>query len=250
MLGGLITTKHFITVIGIAGVWTALDHYLQWLQFQKSYEEELKELDYKYIDLSPYNVLLGHDENLNPIHVNMKKCTHIIITGLSGTGKTGMLRTIISNLNNNADVVLCNAFKEDFQGIEIKRFIRGPKDTTIFLKNIYENLYKRDRPLYIIIEELATLRDATTLKIIYELLCVARHYNIFLIALVQEALKENIKAKSLFNCRVAFRCVDDSGFKSALGTDFKENLKHREFILRSNEGFIKGKTYTFKDFEA
>ena len=214
----------------------------------KPLREELLDIEdndnYKYIPLSPYQLVLGYDDNKENLIANMIDKPHLLITGLSSQGKTGMLKVIASNSSHNADIVVCNAFMEDFKGIRNVRYIKGIKDTLTYLNNIYKDIYKRERPLYIILEELATLRDATTIKIIYELLCVARHYNIYIIGVTQESLKSELKFKSLFNSIVSFAMVD--GYAPALGVDYVGELAKREFVWRSEKGLIKGHTFTIE----
>ena len=105
-----------------------------------------------------------------------------------------------------------------------------------------ENLYRREKPLYIVIEELGTIKNKYLIAKIQELLCIARHYNIFIIGVIQIATKEELKFKSYFNARLSFRQLDDSAYRVVLGTGVEENLSKQEFVLVSDDKYV-GRTY-------
>ena len=201
-------------------------------------------LNYRYVPLSPYQLLLGYGDDKELLIADMKSRPHVLITGLSEQGKTGMVKCITTNLIPNADVIVCNSFRDDFAKIKGVRYVKGTKDTLTFLNNIHKDIYRRERPLYIVLEELATLRDKKTIDTIYELLCVARHYNVYVIGIVQESLKSEFKFKSLFNTRISFSMPD--GYVSSLGVDYTGELAKREFVWRSEKGLIKGHTFTIE----
>ena len=172
----------------------------------------------------------------------MQECPHLLITGLSGQGKTQMVKTIIKNLQGSADVILINAFKNDFKGYT-GRFIVGEENVLIFLKGLLEVKFERSRPMYLMIDELLTLtKNKEINKILMELLAAARHYNIFIVGVAQEGTKENLKFKNLFNARVCFKLIEDSSYKAILGCSVEEQLTKQEFYLYSN-GLYKGRTF-------
>lgn len=200
-----------------------------------------KDLNFENHELKETELLLGHDSRARPITADMKKCPHLLVTGLSGQGKTGLLKCIISNLTN-ADIVLCNGFIEDFEGYRIPKLL-GEKNILIFLKSILDKPYWRERPFYIVIEELATIKDKELNNVIKELLCIARHYNIFIIGIIQIATKEELKFKSYFNSRCSFKQLDESSYKVALGCNVDGELSNREFYFYS-DNLYKGRTYS------
>jgi DNA segregation ATPase FtsK/SpoIIIE-like protein len=204
-------------------------------------DKAAKDLNFISYKLKETELLLGHDSRARPITADMKKCPHLLVTGLSGQGKTGLLKCIIRNLTN-ADIVLCNGFIEDFEGYRIPKLL-GEKNILIFLKNILEKPYKRERPFYIIIEELATIKDKELNNVIKELLCIARHYNIYVIGIIQIATKEELKFKSYFNSRCSFKQLDESSYKVALGCNVDGELSNREFYFYS-DNLYKGRTYS------
>lgn len=204
---------------------------------------ELK--NFSKINLSPNECLLGYNYNGNII-VNMEITPHILISGLSGQGKTQMAKTIIKNLEGKADIVLLNAFRGDFKDYK-GRFITSTEGILNFLKNLLENKMERSRPLYVILDELLVLvRNKEITKILTDLLAVARHYNIFIIGIAQECTKENLKFKNLFNARVCFKVLEESSYRVILGCTVQEQLQKQEFYVYSN-GLYKGRTFNNLD---
>lgn len=209
--------------------------------------ENLEQQDYKNLILSGHELLLGYNYD-GEIIVNMRSTAHLLLSGLSNNGKTGLLRVMIKNLqyNNNTDIILCNAFKDDFRDFKDIRHITTEEEIKVFLSTILDNPYRRERPLYIILEELMTLRDKKLLDIIKQLLATARHYNIYIIGVIQVATKENCVFKDLFNARVSFKQIDNSSYRVALGVSVDKELAQREFYVFADKGLVKGKTYNLE----
>ena len=201
---------------------------------------ELQELKYYKIQLNPYELLLGYDLKGNPLIVNIKKTPHLLISGLSGQGKTYMLKTIIKNLDTT--VIMLNAFIEDYKELNNVLHIQREEAILRRLESLLDNPYKREKPVYVFFEELATIKNKKVIQKLKELLCIARHYNIFIIGLIQISTKEELQCKSYFNARVSFKQVDSSSYQVALNTSISDTLKKREFYLFSDD-LYKGKTY-------
>ncbi|MFQ8920966.1 MAG: FtsK/SpoIIIE domain-containing protein [Clostridium paraputrificum] len=201
----------------------------------------LEEQNYKYIPTKPTELLLGYDFKGKPILADMTVNPHLLITGLSGQGKTGLLRTLITNIRD-ADVILCNCFEEDFRGFNVKR-LYGEDAILEYCQKIMEQDYWHKRPLYLVVEELATIKDKKLVNLLKEMLCVCRHYNIFIIGIIQIATKEELKFKSYFISRLSFKQLDSSSYQVVLGAGIDKGLQKREFYCLT-DGLYKGKTYT------
>ncbi len=209
----------------------------------KIYKEPLEDKLHHKIALSPYQLLLGYNYDGNII-ADMKKAPHILICGLSNSGKTQMAKTIINNLHD-ADIVLLNAFKEDFKDHK-GQFIIGDDNILEFLNSCLDGEIRK-RPVYVIIDELLVLcKNKEITKVITDLLAVARHFNIFLIAISQIGTKEQLKFKDLFNCRICMRAIEESSYRVVLGCGVDGALKQREFYLYS-DGLHKGRTFTNRE---
>uniref|UniRef100_UPI000A7A55E1 hypothetical protein n=1 Tax=Clostridium botulinum TaxID=1491 RepID=UPI000A7A55E1 len=199
-----------------------------------------QDINFKKLELKNTQLLCGYDNFGLPVVADMVKCPHVLVTGLSGQGKTGLLQCILKNIKD-ADVVICNGFLEDFKQFNYRK-IFGEEKIINFLEGLLDDPHKRERPLYIILEELATYKDKRSTKIIKELLCIARHYNIYLIGVIQIATKEELKFKSYFNTRCSFKQIDESSYRVALGCSVDSALNNREFYLYT-DNLYKCKTY-------
>lgn len=195
---------------------------------------------FKPIELSSYDLLIGYNRK-KPITVNMLNTPHLLITGLSGQGKSKCIKAMLSNLKG-ADIVLCNAFREDYAGVKAKK-LYGENFILAYISLLLENIYFREEPLYIVLEELGTIKNKKLIEKIQELLCIARHYNIFIIGVIQIATKEELKFKSYFNARCSFKQLDEAAYRVVLSTSIEEKLDKREFVLLSDDLYV-GRTYT------
>ena len=189
-----------------------------------------------------YSLLIGYQGKFikKQIIINMRKTPHLLVCGLSGSGKSKMVENAIRFKIN---VVLLNAFEDDFKSVKCTR-INGNENILNYLNSLLDNPYKRDIPLFVVIDELLTLSlDKKINKSIIDLLAVGRHYNIYIIGISQRGEKTELPYKNLFNARVCFRQVEESSYRSILGFSPKDlKLKHREFYVYSDE-ILRGTTY-------
>ena len=188
-----------------------------------------------------YVLVIGHSKGLfkTPITVDMRTTPHLLCCGLSGQGKSRCIEYAIKD----KDVILLNAFKDDFKAVKARKII-GNENILHFLENIIKEPYKRDKPLYIVIDELLVCcTDKKINNAIKDLLAVGRHYNIFIIGIAQRGTKTDLSFKDLFNSRMTFRQVESSSYQAILGCSIEDKrLNKREFILMSDDIYY-GKTY-------
>lgn len=182
------------------------------------------------------------------ITFNMQIAPHILIAGLSGQGKSKMVEYLFKDRDDIKEIYLVNAYREDFKSFNCNRI----NDTTDILKLLSEAstaLQKHPRYMehdvrYIIIDELLELsiREPKIIKELTKALAVARHFNTFFICIAQQATKEEIKCKSLFNCRITFKQIECSSYQTILGYSPEDRqLKQREFYYLSDCGTGRGK---------
>lgn len=176
----------------------------------------------------------------NPITVNMKKIPHVLCCGTSGSGKSCCVESFIRSHKN---VVLLNVFDEDFRTVKGRR-INGNANMLKFLENLVAYPYKREIPLYVVIDEVLILcADKKINKAILDLLAIGRHYGIFVIAVSQRGEKSELSYKNLFNCRICFRQVEESSYRAILGfSPDDKQLNPREFYIYGEE-ICKGRSY-------
>lgn len=196
--------------------------------------------------LDDYSLRLGYKDLkvfYKPIVVDMRITPHLLVSGLSGNGKTKMVEYAI----NHKKCVLINAFSNDFKTVKADRIIGNDKILNYF-KGLLNSMKLRDeksKPFYVVIDELLVLcMDKNITAAITDLLAIGRHYNVFIVGISQIGTKENIKFKDLFNSRVCFRQVEESSYRAVLGYAPEEKQLHkREFYLYSDK-IERGYTYT------
>ena len=196
-------------------------------------------LDYKQVQLQDRELLLGYNQQ-GYIIADMGKYPHLLISGLSNQGKSKMIYYMLKNLEDRANILVLNGFKEDYRGFTL---VQGTKAIQRRIEDILKDKEIRIKPLYLILEEIQSIsKDKKLQEQLKELLSMGRHYNIFVIGIIQNATKENCSFKDLFNCRCSFRQIDSSSYQVCLGTSVEKGLEQREFyFLDSN--LVKG--YTF-----
>ena len=197
-------------------------------------------LDYKQVQLQDRELLLGYNQQ-GYIIANMGKYPHLLISGLSNQGKSKMIYYMLKNLEDRANILVLNGFKEDYRGFTL---VQGTKAIQRRIEAILKDKEIRSKPLYLILEEMQVISKNKKLQEQFkELLSIGRHYNIFVIGIIQNATKENCSFKDLFNCRCSFRQIDSSSYQVCLGTSVEKGLEQREFyFLDSN--LIKGYTFS------
>lgn len=197
-------------------------------------------LDYKQVQLQDRELLLGYNQQ-GYIIADMGKYPHLLISGLSNQGKSKMIYYMLKNLEDRANILVLNGFKEDYRGFTL---VQGTKAIQRRIEAILKDKEIRIKPLYLVLEEMQSIsKDKKLQEQLKELLSMGRHYNIYCIGIIQSATKENCSFKDLFNCRCSFRQIDNSSYSVCLGTSVEKGLEQREFyFLDSN--LIKGYTFS------
>ena len=197
---------------------------------------------YKYIEASPYELLAGYDINLKPLFADMKKYPHLLVSGLGNQGKSWCVKQMIKNLTG-ANYVVLNGFREDFEDAIIGN------DINEFFKTLLGNLVVQEKPFYIFIDELATVTDKTTLKYIERILCDGRHFNIFVVGIIQRPSKKSLEFKDLFNTVISFRQRDETNYRLVFNSGIDVILKPREFVMMTDDLYF-GETYLITDVKS
>lgn len=172
---------------------------------------------------------------------NMQIAPHLLVAGLSGQGKSMFVEYLFKDRKDLDNVYLVNAYRSDFKSLKCKR-INNTTDTLKLLTEASTRLQKH--PRFIIVDELLELsiREPKIIKELTKALAVSRHFNTFFICIAQQATKEEIKCKSLFNCRVTFKQVEFSSYQTILGYSPEDRqLQAREFYYLSDCGIGRAK---------
>ncbi|HHQ4187601.1 TPA: hypothetical protein ACY4RS_000306 [Clostridium perfringens] len=208
--------------------------------------KNIKDLEYIYLDLEPTKLLIGYDLKGSPLILDMLKTPHVGVVGTSINGKSKCIEVALKNLRG-ADITLVNTFHKDFRSIKADR-VNGDNEILSFLKRVAANKVIRPRPYYIVIDEWNVLSNIKGMdKAIQDLLSQARHFNIYVIVIMQKGNTEDCKFKQLFNCRIAFRTIEEGTLRAFLGVSVGNGaLEQREFYLLHTR-LEKGRTYTIED---
>ena len=201
---------------------------------------------FKNKKLNQYELCFGYYYKFGirfPVIIDMKITPHVFVSGLSNMGKS---KSVEYALKDKKNIILINTFRKDFKNITSARRVNGNDNILKFLTELIKNIHFWKDPLYLVFDELLILSlDKKIQEKIFFLLCNARHYNIYLIAISQNGIKENIKFKDLFNVRLCFRQVEESSYRSVLGySPTDKNLGQQEFHIYSDK-ILKCKTYNF-----
>ena len=161
---------------------------------------------------------------LKKVYWNYKTYFHLIITGVTGTGKT----VLCENITRNRNTVLINTWETDFKSMLNARRINNKEDIIAFFKWIPSNTEE----VFIVCDELATLmQDKDIAKEINNALMFARHYKAHIIGITPRVLANEVQCKSLFPARITGRLLQESDYRTALGISINVNLGMREFII-------------------
>ena len=187
-------------------------------------------------------LLVGYEDKLirKPITIDMNIDSHVLIIGLSNCGKSKLAEGMLQSKS----VTIVNAFPEDFPTLKGQRIV-GEDEILNYLEHVLDGRTNESKVHYLLIDEMLVLmRNKKIEKALAELLAVARHYNLYIVALGQEGTREVIKCKNLFNVRICMKQLEESSFRTVLGCSVEDRfLKQREFYIVDNKGLRKGKTY-------
>lgn len=207
--------------------------------------KETKGLKQPLITLTPYQLLLGYDLKGKSIIADMEDTPHLGAVGTSKMGKSVAIEMALKIINDKVDIALLNTFTDkDFTSLDAIR-INDLEAIKEYLEEQLNDKAWRERPLYILIDEYNVLSKSVKKidDVIQGLLAQARHFNVFIICIMQLGNKEDCKFKNLFNCRLAFKTIEKQTISAFLGCPIQDtNIKRQEFYLYHTE-LVRGKTY-------
>lgn len=206
--------------------------------------KEIKGLKQPLMLLTPYQLLFGYDFKGDPIIADMSSTTHLGVVGTSKMGKSVCIEMALQVIQEQIDILMINCFSDDFKSLQGRRINENEAMKEV-LEEELNNKEWREKPLYILIDEYNVL-SKTVKKIddvIQGLLAQGRHFNVYLICIMQLGNKEDCKFKNLFNCRLAFKTIEKQTISAFLGCPVQDtNLKRQEFYLYHTE-LVRGRSY-------
>ena len=169
-------------------------------------------------------IVVGRTFPFKKVYWDYRRYFHLIITGVTGTGKSVLCENIVRGRNT----VLINTWESDFKTMtEAKRI--NDKDSIL---SFFKCLPSNSQEVFIVIDELASLMtDKEIAKEINLALQYSRHYNAHIIGITPRVLANEVQCKSLFPARITGRLLQESDYRTALGISININLGMREFII-------------------
>lgn len=206
--------------------------------------KEIKGLKQPLMLLNPYQLSFGYDFKGEPIIADMAHTPHLGVVGTSKMGKSVCIEMALRVIQEQIDILMINCFSDDFKSLKGRR-INDNQGMKEGLEEELNNKEWREKPLYILIDEYNVL-SKTVKKIddvIQGLLAQGRHFNVFIICIMQLGNKEDCKFKNLFNCRLAFKTIEKQTISAFLGCPVPDtNMQRQEFYLYHSE-LVRGRSY-------
>lgn len=206
--------------------------------------KEIKGLKQPLMLLNPYQLVFGYDLKGQPIIADMLSTPHLGVVGTSKMGKSVCIEMSLKGIQEQIDILMINCFADDFTSLKGHR-VNDDKEIKEVLEQELNNKERRERPLYILIDEYNVL--SKTIKkiddVIQGLLAQGRHFDVFIICIMQLGNKEDCKFKNLFNCRLAFKTIEKQTISAFLGCPVPDtNMQRQEFYLYYSE-LVRGRSY-------
>ena len=206
--------------------------------------KEIKGLKQPLMLLNPYQLVFGYDLKGQPIIADMLSTPHLGVVGTSKMGKSVGIEMSLKVIQEQVDILMINCFADDFTSLKGRR-VNDDKEIKEVLEQELNNKERRERPLYILIDEYNVL--SKTIKkiddVIQGLLAQGRHFDVFIICIMQLGNKEDCKFKNLFNCRLAFKTIEKQTISAFLGCPVPDtNMQRQEFYLYHSE-LVRGRSY-------
>ena len=206
--------------------------------------KEIKGLKQPLMILNPYQLVFGYDFKVDPIIVDMLSTPHLGVVGTSKMGKSVCIEMALRAIQDKIDILMINCFSDDFKSIQGRR-INDNQAMKEALEEELNNKEWREKPLYILIDEYNVLSKSVKKidDVIQGLLAQGRHFNVFIICIMQLGNKEDCKFKNLFNCRLAFKTIEKQTISAFLGCPVPDtNMQRQEFYLYHTE-LTRGRSY-------
>lgn len=206
---------------------------------------------------SKYPVSLGYTETGNEVVLDIKQMKHTLVSGMSQSGKSTMVRKFLPSLVKYADVSIFSTKSSDFVDYEDKAYVAADVDRmgSLIRRTVGEverridrlsndrrengmDVPCKDKPLIILIDEFqsfAELADQATNEALKRIIREGAGLNVFIYIITQtpnkkvlgDGLRDNISTD------IAFRQRDAYGSRMAIGTREVEFIELRQCIVRN-----------------
>ncbi len=206
---------------------------------------------------SKFPVSLGYTETGTEVKLDIKQMKHTLVSGMSQSGKSTMVRKFLPSLVEYADVAIFSTKSSDFVDYEDKAYVAADVDRmgSLIRRTVGEVERRIDRlgklrrekgmdkqcpdtPLILLIDEFqsfAELADQATNDALKRIIREGAGLNVFIYIITQtpnkrvlgDGLRDNISTD------IAFKQRDAYGSRMAIGTREVEFIELRQCIVRN-----------------
>ncbi len=206
---------------------------------------------------SKFPVSLGYTETGTEVKLDIKQMKHTLVSGMSQSGKSTMVRKFLPSLVEYADVAIFSTKSSDFVDYEDKAYVAADVDRmgSLIRRTVGEverridrlgklrrengmNQQCPDTPLILLIDEFqsfAELADQATNDALKRIIREGAGLNVFIYIITQtpnkrvlgDGLRDNISTD------IAFKQRDAYGSRMAIGTREVEFIELRQCIVRN-----------------
>ena len=206
---------------------------------------------------SKFPVSLGYTETGTEVKLDIKQMKHTLVSGMSQSGKSTMVRKFLPSLVEYADVAIFSTKSSDFVDYEDKAYVAADVDRmgSLIRRTVGEVERRIDRlgklrrekgmdqqcpdtPLILLIDEFqsfAELADQATNDSLKKIIREGAGLNVFIYIITQtpnkrvlgDGLRDNISTD------IAFKQRDAYGSRMAIGTREVEFIELRQCIVRN-----------------
>ena len=212
----------------------------------------LKELLSEYKETDSFKILLGLDEKDSPVYFDFDKEKNLLVTGVTGIGKTNLFNNIIMNILINyrdVKVILLDSQSINYNQYDsVYEVVNREQDIIDRIRSIRREFEERiksgnkDRVVVFIDEIYEILKMDNNIKNdINNLLELGSVANIHLVVSTDSVLEDD--TSSLFDrdnlAKIAFYLTSRGEYNMFIGKNVKENLKNDGMYLDSNKNLTR-----------
>lgn len=210
-----------------------------------------------------YPIMLGYTETGNEVVLDIKQLKHVLVTGMSQSGKSSMVRELLPSLVKYADVAIYSTKDSDFIDFDETAYNCSDLDkmSSLIRKTVGEverrnfrlrearekkgsSVQCEEKPVIILIDEFQSFSEMANEPTMIALKRIIREgagLNVFMYIITQTPTKKVLSGGLRDNIMtdIAFRQRDSYGSRMSIGTREAEFLELRQCIVRNIDKVFK-----------
>ena len=234
---------------------------------------DISKFDFKPVKCKENKIFIGKDITGKTLNIDLNKDPHILISGTTGTGKTTLMTSIISNIiyNSKNQIYILQTTKSDlsvFRWCKCVKFCSSNLEETLIAIRKIDSICKHRNDLFskfniknidqwnkrypnrhmkrivVFTDEFSFWMENEELTdLSSKLVKIGRSLGVHLIAALQRTTITELPSitKSQMS-KITFKQKSSVDSINVIGTDAAVKLKPGEFIIDSNKEIIRGKS--------